>query len=82
MNITKSRFVQTVQLIFRTVLYMCMLVLLFLLGRSMLELLNSFSVPFGFSSSTVLVLGAVFVSLFFCLGLLVVIHFFTSRNMD
>ena len=80
MKITQNRFTSIARLLFRAALYLAVLYLLFLLGRGGYNLITSFSIPFGLSPAAHFVISSLFISLFSCFGLLVIIHFFTSSD--
>ncbi len=82
MKTAQNRFIRLSRAFFRSALYLITLYLLFMLGRGIYNLINSFSVPFGFSSAANLAISGVFALLFFGLGLLVILHFFRSKNPD
>ena len=82
MKIAQNRFIRITRTFFRSVLFLSTLYLLFILGRGGYHLINSFSVPFGFSSAAGLAITSVFIFGFLGLGLLVIIHFFTSTDPD
>lgn len=82
MKITQNRFASIARLLFRAVLYLAMLYLLFLLGRGGYNLITSFTLPFELSAAVNFVISSLFIILFSCFGLLVIIHFFTSPDSE
>lgn len=82
MTITQSQITSIARLFFRTVLYLSVLYLLFLLGRGGHKLITSFSIPFALSPAISFVISSLFISLFCCFGLLVIIHFFKSSDNE
>ena len=82
MKRAQNRFIRICRAFFRSVLCLFTLYLLFMLGRGAYNLVNSFSVPFGFSSAAGLVISSVVILLFFTLGLLVIIRFFTPVDPE
>jgi hypothetical protein len=82
MTIAQNQIISFARLLFRTALYLSVLYLLFLLGRGGHHLITSFSIPFGLSPAISFVISSLFISLFCCFGLLVIIHFFKSSGNE
>ncbi len=82
MKRAQNPFIRITRTFVRSVLYLSTLCLLFIVGRGAYNLINSFSVPFGFSSAAGVAISSVFTIGFFALGLLVIIHFFSSTDPD
>jgi len=82
MKIAQNQFILIARFLFRAALYLSILYLFFLLGKGGHRLISSFSVPFGLSPFTSFVLSSIFITLFCCFGLLVIIHFFKSRDIE
>lgn len=58
------------------------LALFFLLGKSSLNLISGFAVPFGFSSSTTTALSIVAVVFFTGIGTLICLYLYTPGEKD
>ncbi len=82
MKITQNQFTSIARFLFRAALYLSTLFLFFLLGKDGHHLISSFSVPFDLSPLTSFVLRILFITLFSCFGLLVIIHFFKSKDIE
>ena len=64
----------------RVLFVLLMLTLLFLLGRSSLNLISAFAVPFGFSSGTSTAFSVVAVVFFASIGALLCLYFFNPSE--
>jgi len=82
MKIAQNQFTSIARFLFRAALYLSILYLFFLLGKGGHQLISSFSVPFDLSPLSSFVLSTLFIALFSCFGLLVVIHFFKSKDIE
>lgn len=82
MKITQNQCTSIARFLFRAALYLSTLFLFFLLGKGGYQLISSFRVPFDLSPLTSFVLSTLFITLFICFGLLVVIHFFKSKDIE
>lgn len=82
MTIAQNQIISIARLILRTALYLSVLYLLFLLGRDGYNRITSLSIPFGLSPATSFVISSLFILLFCCFGLLVIIHFFKSSGNE
>jgi hypothetical protein len=82
MKIAQNQFTLIARFLFRAALYLSILYLFFLLAKGGHHLISSFSVPFGLSPLSSLVLSSLFITLLCCFGLLVIIHFFKSKDIE
>ena len=69
-----------VWLSFRIIGYLATLLLLFLLAKGCLNLVESFSSPFGFSKTMLSILEGGLLLLFLFISIQLIIHFFNSHR--
>ena len=73
---------RTVVTTLRIIGYLCTIIGLSLLAKGALNLLNGFAIPFEISPTLLLILEIIFILLFGFVALLVIIHFFKTKDLS